>query len=87
MEYKKLIPNIFSMPDRPICRVEVVDFYKMESRPPYLEATVTILVKFKKAPERRRDVGVAFPRIVGHKRRSLMGQDFRLSQSPEKGDI
>ena len=23
-EYKKLIPSIFSMPDRPICRVEVV---------------------------------------------------------------
>jgi hypothetical protein len=47
--YKKLIPSIFSMPDRPICRVEVVNFYKMESRPPYLEAAVTILVKFKKA--------------------------------------
>jgi len=47
-EYKKLIPSIFSMPDRPICRVEVVNFYKMESAPPYLEATVTILVKFKR---------------------------------------
>lgn len=46
--YKKLIPNIFSMPDRPICRVEVVNFYKMESAPPYLEATVAILVKFKR---------------------------------------
>ena len=47
-EYKKLIPSIFSMPDRPIGRVEVVNFYKMESAPPYLEATVTILVKFKR---------------------------------------
>lgn len=46
-EYKKLIPSIFSMPERPVCRVEVVNFYKMESRPPYLEAAVTILVKFK----------------------------------------
>jgi hypothetical protein len=46
--YKKLIPNIFSMPDRPVCRVEVVNFYKMESAPPYLEATVAILVKFKR---------------------------------------
>jgi len=46
--YKKLIPSIFSMPERLVCRVEVVDFYKMESAPPYLEATVAILVKFKK---------------------------------------
>ena len=36
------------MPDRPICRVEVVNFYKMESAPPYLEAVVAILVKFKR---------------------------------------
>jgi hypothetical protein len=36
------------MPERPLCRVAVVDFYKMESAPPYLEAAVAILVKFKK---------------------------------------
>ena len=54
-EYKKLIPSIFSMPDRPICRVEVVNFYKMESAPPYLEATVTILVKFKR-PRRGEEI-------------------------------
>jgi hypothetical protein len=47
-EYKKLIPNILSMPERPICRVEIINFYKMESAPPYLEGAVTILVKFKK---------------------------------------
>ena len=46
--YKKLIPSIFSMPERPLCRVEVINFYKMEAAPPYLEAAVTILVKFKK---------------------------------------
>ena len=48
-EYKKLIPNIFSMPERLVCRVEVINFYKTESRQPYLETAVTILVKFKKA--------------------------------------
>jgi hypothetical protein len=47
-EYKKLIPNIFSMPEKPLCRVSVINFYKMESAPPYLEATVQILVKFKR---------------------------------------
>ena len=47
-EYKKLIPSIFSMPERPVCRVEVVNFYKMESQTPYVEAVVAILVKFKK---------------------------------------
>ena len=46
--YKKLIPSIFSMPERPVCRVEVINFCKMESAPPYLEAAVAILVKFKK---------------------------------------
>ena len=45
--YNKLIPNIFSMPERPVCRVEVINFYKMESATPYFEATVAILVKFK----------------------------------------
>jgi hypothetical protein len=47
-EYKKLIPSIFSVPERPLCRVRINDFYKMESAPPYLEAIVEILVKFKK---------------------------------------
>jgi Acetoacetate decarboxylase (ADC) len=47
-EYKKLIPNIFSMPERPLCRVSIVDFYKMEAGPPYLESTIDILVKYKK---------------------------------------
>jgi len=34
-EYRRLIPSIFSMPERPICRVAVVDYYKMESPAPY----------------------------------------------------
>jgi hypothetical protein len=36
------------MPERPVCRVEVINFYKMESAPPYHEAIVAILVKFKR---------------------------------------
>src|SRR4030042_5592132 len=47
-EYKKLIPSIFSMPEKPLCRVIMNNFYKMESAPPYLEAIVQILVKFKR---------------------------------------
>jgi hypothetical protein len=47
-EYKKLIPSTFSMPEKPLCRVIISDFYKMESGPPFLEAVVAILVKFKR---------------------------------------
>ena len=47
-EYKKLIPSTFSMPEKPLCRVIISDFYKMESGPPFLEAVVAILAKFKK---------------------------------------
>jgi hypothetical protein len=46
--YKKLIPRLFSMPERPVCRVAVIDYYKMESAPTYLEAMLQILVKFKR---------------------------------------
>ncbi len=53
-EYKKLIPSIFSMPEKPLCRVIMNNFYKMESAPPYLEAIVQILVKFKKPQEWRK---------------------------------
>jgi hypothetical protein len=47
-EYRKLIPGIFSMPERHLCMVKINNFYKMESAPPYLEAVLAILVKFKK---------------------------------------
>jgi hypothetical protein len=36
------------MPEKPLCRVRINDFYKMDSAPPYLEAIVEILVKYKK---------------------------------------
>lgn len=48
-EYKKMVPSIFSMPERPLCRVAVIDFYKMESAPPYLKSKIDILVKYKKS--------------------------------------
>jgi hypothetical protein len=48
-EYRKLIPSIFSMPERPLCRVAVVDHYKMESPAPYRESMIDILVKYKKS--------------------------------------
>ena len=48
-EYQKLIPSIFSMPERPLCRVAVRDFYKMESAPPYVKSLIEILVKYKKS--------------------------------------
>ena len=31
-EYKKLIPSIFSMPEKPLCRVRINDFYMQEGR-------------------------------------------------------
>jgi hypothetical protein len=47
-EYENMIPRIFSMPEKPLCMVKINNFYKMESAPPYVEAVVQILVKFKR---------------------------------------
>jgi hypothetical protein len=33
-EYKKLLPSIFSMPEKPLCMVIINNFHKMESAPP-----------------------------------------------------
>jgi hypothetical protein len=46
-EYQKLVPGDFTMPERPLCRVAVIDFYKMESGSPFLEVRINILVKYK----------------------------------------
>jgi len=48
-EYQKLVPSIFSMPEKPLCVVAVRDFYKMESGLPYIKAMTDILVKYKKS--------------------------------------
>jgi len=47
-EYQKLVPSVFGMPERPLCKVTFVDFYKMESGQPYLEVRINILVKYRK---------------------------------------
>jgi len=49
-EYKKLVPSIFRMPERPLCRVMVLDFYEMVEGPPYLESAIAILVNYRKTP-------------------------------------
>jgi hypothetical protein len=56
-EYQKLVPSIFSMPERPLCRVAVIDFYKMESGPPFLEVRIQILVKYKKSKSEKEILG------------------------------
>ena len=52
-EYKKLIPDIFGMPERPLCMVALRDFYKMESGLPYVKAMTDILVKYKKSKDEK----------------------------------
>lgn len=54
-EYRKMIPSIFSMPERPLCRVAVADHYKMENIAPYKESMIDILVKYKK-PESDKEI-------------------------------
>jgi len=41
------------MPERSLCRVAVVDYYKMESPAPYQESMIHILVKYKKSQSER----------------------------------
>ena len=53
--YQKLIPSIYSMPERPLCRVAVIDFYKMESAPPYLKLIGAVSCK-----QALHDAGVSF---------------------------
>lgn len=47
-EYKKLVPSIFRMPEKPLCRIMVIDFYEMVEGPPYLESVIQILVNYQK---------------------------------------
>jgi hypothetical protein len=47
-EYKNLLPGFFSFPEKPMCRVAVVDYYKMESASPYQESMIQILAKYRK---------------------------------------
>lgn len=47
-EYEKLLPGLFSSPEKPMCRVAVIDHYKMEAGSPYQEAMIQILAKYRK---------------------------------------
>jgi len=56
-EYQKLVPNIFHLPSKHLCRVSVIDFYDMESGPPYLESAIDILVHYPGAPGVKETLG------------------------------
>ena len=47
--YRELLPDVFRMPDDPLVKVFVADYYKMKpgTISPYLEAAVFLLVRYK----------------------------------------
>jgi acetoacetate decarboxylase len=45
--YRQAIVEPFAMPERPLVRVSVIDFYGMENGPSYLESEVSVLVNYK----------------------------------------
>ena len=48
--YRKAIPWPFEMPQRPLVRVSVLDFYGMENGPVYLESEIALLVLYQGQP-------------------------------------
>ena len=48
--YRGALPTPFTMPQRPLVRVSVLDFYEMASGPAYLESTVSLLVLHQGQP-------------------------------------
>lgn len=48
--YRRAIPKPFAMPPRPLVRVSVLDFYKMENGPIYLESEVSVLALHEGRP-------------------------------------
>src|SRR5262245_12260863 len=42
-EYRRALPAQFAMPERPLIRVGILDFYSMVSGPTYMEAEVSVL--------------------------------------------
>jgi hypothetical protein len=42
-EYRRVLPAIFAMPERPLVRVSVIDFYAMINGATYLESVVSVL--------------------------------------------
>ena len=42
--YRRLLPEVFGMPDAPLVQIFIADYYKMdEATQPYLEAAVSFL--------------------------------------------
>jgi len=76
--YKKLLPRLFKMPERPLCQIYFSDNYKMENGPTYLLSSVSILVNHEgklgwyiltmpetdEEPVRRGVVTWGYPKIV-----------------------
>jgi hypothetical protein len=49
--YRALLPQVFEMPDEPLVRAFVIDYYKMDKATmPYLEAAVYLLAKYEGKP-------------------------------------
>jgi len=49
--YRALLPEVFEMPDEPLVRAFVIDYYKMDkATPPYLEAAVYLLARYEGKP-------------------------------------
>lgn len=49
-EYRSAIPGPFAMPERPLCRVSVIDFYEMVQGPTYRESEISIRVDYRGEP-------------------------------------
>ncbi len=48
IEYQKLMPTIFKMPERALCQITFSDNYKMENGPTYLLSSISILVNHER---------------------------------------
>jgi hypothetical protein len=49
--YRELLPTVFEMPDEPLIRTFVIDYYKMDkATQPYREAAVYLLAKYAGKP-------------------------------------
>jgi hypothetical protein len=49
--YRALLPKVFEMPDEPLVRAFIIDYYKMDkATQPYLEAAVYLLARYEGKP-------------------------------------
>lgn len=88
--YRRLLPDVFQMPDEPLVQAFVADYYKMDARTqPYREAAVFLLAQYQEknvwhcitmpvTSDEARRLGIrflGFPKIMG---------DVRLQRDPPK---